>query len=74
MGQVIELRPGVGPITKEEWTNFWQARLSLTKRISRRKRQLEILELAETEWAQWRNDLCARLAAGARIEDEGRIA
>ena len=74
MGQVLQIKIDVEPITREEWRSFWKARQRLSRLIALRRKQLELLEQADQEWDLWKNEIFAKLAAGAAIEDEGRIA
>lgn len=74
MGELVRLRIKTDRITKEEWRRFWRMRQHLSQKLALRRRQVEILEQAELEWERWGDEMFARLAAGAGIEDEGKIA
>src|SRR5262249_1791216 len=57
----------------EEWQRLWKMRHRLNQKLRLRRRQLALLKDAYQGWRRWRDDLYHPLAAGAGIEDQGRI-
>jgi hypothetical protein len=74
VAKIFVMQPRAGQITKPEWKAFWRTRVEINHRLLETKEKLRLLESADEAWNEWKLDLFARLAAGATIEDEGRIA
>lgn len=74
MGNLIVLRRQVAPISKDEWRAFWRTRSELNESLTCANAKLRLLKEADREWNRWKQEIFERLAAGAEIEDDGRIA